>query len=181
MNIKVIDNFLPDFEAVKAQAMAQDFEPKEYDGYPYEGIALDVQVDSELLGDVAPRFAFWRIAKEGDPTPTPIHCDNSCDSMAGLLYMTDPVGDLDGTAFWRHRETDTHALPSHPRALTNHVLAAARRDAADLSAWDMTMLVKAKANRFVTYPSHYWHSRYPIDCTGYTAQDPRLIWVVFYS
>jgi len=131
---------------------------------------------------------FWRLSKPGDPSPTGVHADQSAGNTAGVLYMSpEPDDPMDGTAFWRHKDRGTdHVPPAILQGSTSEqeeYYKQLNADTKDMSAWDMTALARSKFNRFITYPSHYFHSRYPIDPTNYgsTKDSARLTWVVFFN
>lgn len=198
MNIHIQDNFLADAEAIRANILEScTFPGQDYEGHFYPGVDLGCQPEnaSDLIGDavgqdVDIKGSFWRLAMRGDDTPGPIHADTICATNAGLLYFTPGPVDAsyeDGTAFWRHRETDDQMMPLSIRrgsqAKSQAYCDRINVDNRDESKWDMTLLVKAQFNRFVSYPSHYYHSRYPFYAENYgtTKETARLIWVVFYD
>ena len=192
MTIIIKDEFLGDFDAVRDRVLAEgNFEPHQFGGHTYEGVSLVPVLDDSvrhLIEDAVGASiylagAFWRRAGEGDPNPTLIHTDNAAETHAFVLYMSDPVSDLDGTAFWRHRATDSYAIPPHPRARAIELVAAVVPDGNDETRWDMTLLARAKSNRFISFPSQYYHSRYPLLCEGYgqDLKNSRLILAGFFS
>ena len=190
MELEIVDNFLIDPDEVRDTVLRDgDFRAQEYEGHTYSGIytgtPLSVVEDIEDIHgrDIKPVMAFWRISYPGDDTPAPIHADSICARWAGLLYMT-PTREVGGTAFWRHKESRDTEFPAVKRATRDQdYVDMINRDAADESAWDMTVLVRSKYNRFITYPTHYYHSRYPFYSENYgnTLETARLIWVVFYN
>jgi len=55
------------------------------------------------------------------------------------------------------------------------------REWKDLTFWEQYHLVPMKFNRFATYPTCLFHSRWPFEAFGKGPEDGRLIWVCFYD
>lgn len=190
MEIHIVDDFLPNPDEARDEILdVGKFEGIEVQGHFYNGVDLSVPLEvlpqlDEIHGrEVDPVAAFWRLTKPGEKTPSPIHPDTIFARWAGVLYMT-PTDEMGGTAFWKHKESGDHFFPPRKRLSRDQsYVDMIVRDGGDESKWDMTMLVKAQYNRFVTYPTHYYHSRYPFtsDNYGETNETARLIWVVFYD
>ena len=193
MIIHIQDDFLPDAMRHREQALDEGtFEGEDYAGHFYPGVQahhpLDVvdEIEEAVESKVEVNFAFWRLSKPGEDTPAPIHADSICSEWAGLLYMT-PTEEMGGTAFWRYRATGDSELPPRVRRTDSQYsrdyIDEINRHSADETQWDMTALVKAQFNRFVAYPTHYFHSRYPFYSENYgtSKEEARLIWVVFFN
>lgn len=191
MEILIEDDFLPDAEQKRQEILEKgSFEGQEYEGAFYKGIDIGVPLDavppiSTLHGrEIKPKIAFWRLSKPGEDTPAPIHADSICARWAGLLYMSPSNDEMGGTAFWRHKETGHTEFPARRRLTRDQSYAnMINEDSADESKWDMTLLVRSKFNRFVTYSTHLYHSRYPFYSENYGSdnESARLIWVIFYD
>jgi hypothetical protein len=50
-----------------------------------------------------------------------------------------------------------------------------------LEAWEQIALAPMQFNRFITYPTSYFHSRFPHEAFGAGPADGRLIWVCFFD
>jgi hypothetical protein len=55
------------------------------------------------------------------------------------------------------------------------------REWKDLTFWEQIGMAEMKFNRFVTYPTSLFHSRFPFEAFGSGPQDGRLVWVCFYD
>ena len=51
-----------------------------------------------------------------------------------------------------------------------------QEDANNKDKWNLKSIVGAKPNRLVSYPSHYFHSKYPNEFMG-----QRVVFVMFYK
>jgi hypothetical protein len=45
----------------------------------------------------------------------------------------------------------------------------------------MTALLPMRFNRFLTYPTCFFHSRYPFEAFGNAPENGRLVWVCFFD
>jgi len=130
-------------------------------------------------------ISFFRLSKPGEETPAAVHPDTAMDrDMACVLYLT--PGGTGGTAFWRHKETGLSSMRElKKRDEKDHeaLVDLINKDSNDESKWDRRMLVDYKYNRFITYPTDYFHSRYPFQSEGFGDKNEtaRLIWVAFYN
>lgn len=183
MYLHIEDDFLPNVKEVREQALKLPFDGVDYQGHFYPGIDLpdDDLFDSKALIEKAigkkiiRKMEFFRLSKPGEESPAYIHADEICASMASVLYLTD--SDVGGTAFWRHNKSGMLALDNETDR-TQFI-----EDANNQSKWDQTLELKFKLNRFVTYPTNYFHSRWPFKSEGFgnAKKTARLIWVCFYD
>ncbi len=195
MDIRVKDNVLEDPDTIRADALKLGtFEGVDFQDHFFPGVELKAQPSLEheiedLVGaPIHIDLQFWRMSRPGDESPTGVHADQACSSHAALLYLSPTVPvEMDGTAFWRHKELDDNCVPEYIRrgskAAQQEYYDRVNADTKNPDAWDMTMLVKSQYNRLVTYPSHYYHSRHPLDSTnnGTTLETARLVWVAFFN
>ena len=195
MDIRVKDNVLEDPDTIRENVLRQgSFSGVDFQGHFFPGVELEVQPSLEheiedLVG--APTqidLQFWRMSRPGDESPTGVHADQACSSHAAILYFSPTVDDEnDGTAFWRPKKLDDHCVPGYvlkgSKDLQARYFDKVNADTKNTDAWDLTMIVKSRFNRLVTYPSHYYHSRHPIDSTnnGKTLESARLVWVAFFN
>jgi hypothetical protein len=55
------------------------------------------------------------------------------------------------------------------------------REWKNLKPWTQTGFVPMQFNRFITYPTCFFHSRFPFEAFGTGPEDGRLIWICFYD
>lgn len=183
----VVDNVLPDPDAVRGGAVRQSFGPREYEGETYQGVATQLELPAaDLIGaalrlpaaQVQPTLQFWRLGLARDDTTTYIHADLIASPYAVLLYLSEPRAPLAGTAFWRNKRLDTDALSPHLDPAEYDLINA---EGHDEDAWEMTGLIGQRYNRLAIYPSFLFHSRYPRRAWGHDAETGRLVWVSFFD
>ena len=54
-------------------------------------------------------------------------------------------------------------------------------DGMDDSKWEIETKVGMQFNRFITYPTRMFHSRYPNHIDAEKKEDGRLVWACFYD
>lgn len=193
MSLILQDDFAPDFAKVRESVISGQFSTETGpDGAQYTGIsAFPVPhwygLISKLVGaPIAPRLSCFRLNLAGELPHSWVHSDDICAQFASVLYMNEPEQCQGGTAFWKHKILGIDALPSR------HELEAEGSDAdkfyssmnqewKDLSLWEMTQFQPMRSNRFITYPTSLFHSRYPFEGFGAGPKDGRLIWICFYD
>jgi hypothetical protein len=195
----VVDKFLDDPYALRREASAMDFtQAPEFNGHKYPGI-VPIEKDTQLFDELQAKvselrgressisMAFLRLSLANEETPVWIHPDACVDQYAGVLYLSRPDFCFGGTAFWQHRGLGWKELPSDSeRSEKGIVLDQAladqlNRDGNDPNMWMMTGLLPAAYNRFITYPSKWFHSRWPQEAYGSNFDNGRLILACFYS
>lgn len=162
------------------------------DGARYTGIsqyAVPHWFDriSELVGaPIVPRLNCFRISLAGEVSEVWVHSDDICAKYASVLYLNGPDQCRGGTAFWKHRALGMSSLWSKDQLETCGMNAGAfyalmEREWRVLDAWEQTGLIPMAFNRFITYPTSLFHSRYPFEGFGSGPEDGRMIWVCFYD
>jgi hypothetical protein len=68
---------------------------------------------------------------------------------------------------------DGHGLANYHQMMT--------REWKNLKPWKQTGFVPMQFNRFITYPTCFFHSRFPFEAFGTGPEDGRLIWICFYD
>lgn len=186
LNIK--DDFLTKEELKKTreEILKSDFAGVDYEGHFYKGITVpeaplfNAKEKLERMWNrkVTPKIEFFRLSKPQEESPSYVHADTICAKMASVLYLTD--SDVGGTAFWKHKETGLQRLSPNP---SEKLIEKLLKDANDVEKWDMQAELKFKMNRFVTYPTNYFHSRWPFLSEGFgeDKESARLIYVCFYD
>lgn len=191
--LTIVDDFHPDAAALRARVMGSEFSSKiGPDGATYTGISLHeapelVQLIEKVVGHkIIPHMQFWRINLDKEMPHSFVHSDEICATHASILYMNEPAQCRGGTAFWKHVELGLDAMPTPDEAVAmgRNYAELDRQiglDWKNLEKWSMCGFVGMKFNRFVTYPTKCFHSRFPHEGFGAGKEDGRLIWVCFYD
>jgi hypothetical protein len=162
------------------------------DGLEYTGISKhevpqwQERISQALRHPVTVRMAFFRMNVAGELPHSWIHSDDICSQYAGLLYLNTPEQCRGGTAFWRHTALDIDRLPQLEELRAKNLnpdwfYGMVNREWKDLTYWEQVGFVGMKWNRFITYPTSTFHSRYPFEGFGTTPADARLVWSCFYD
>lgn len=188
VRLLVKDNFLPDPERVRQEVLARDFKDEiGPDGGVYKHIQLrPVNEFSEFLSAAVGRpvkqsLTMVRASYAGEEPHCFVHSDQICAEFASVLYLNEPSECSGGTAFWQHLKTGWISLPTEAAIKSRgkspkREYAKVESDWNVEDAWEKHSFVEMAFNRFVTYPSRRFHSRYP-----QTSFEGRLIWVSFYD
>ncbi len=182
----VVDDFLPDAQAWRGQALALDFldaSAHRHGNFPGrqtrggQAPAALLQRISDLLGrDLKwnwPGHGAFRISAAGSMARSDIHVDHgdSRVAYAGVLYLSLPADCQGGTSFWRHRETGWARTPTPAQAAASRfgslagfmrAQAAGETQGFDQLAqgraqWDLLFEVPMRFNRLIVYRSDYFH------------------------
>jgi len=193
MNVQQFDDFAADAQKIREAVVAGSFgEYQGPDGAMYTGIS-DYPVPqwkeriAELIGrPIAPKLSCFRINYAGEMPHSWVHSDDICAKYASVLYLNPPEQCQGGTAFWRHEGLRLEALPTREQleSTGTHAdwfYAMMTREWKDLTFWKQTGFVPMQWNRFITYPTCLFHSRFPFEGFGKSPQDGRLIWICFYD
>ena len=124
-------------------------------------------------------LAFFRVSNEEVDTEWRIHSDlkiaGEQPDRAAVLYMSPKeMEELHGTAFWEHK-TYGKCLPEgttdeeYNRMITS--------EAENLEAWRLSSVSGYEENRLISYPSNYFHSKYP----NKSWKSGRQVFVIFYK
>tara|TARA_B100001057_G_scaffold474308_1_gene539712 strand:+ start:391 stop:945 length:555 start_codon:yes stop_codon:yes gene_type:complete len=182
--IYVVDDFLDTFLLESLQEDDTPFE--EFDTgeksfwvkYPspefvqYVGDKL-VKIENRPIRNI---LSFFREARAGQDDSWRIHNDTIINGenpdRAIVLHIKSPQSkDLNGTAFWEHKDYGIRYELEDDKF--DEVL---RRDSEDLDKWTLRSVVGYRENRLISYPSNYFHSKYPNEFT-----DSRVVFVMFYK
>jgi hypothetical protein len=187
------DEFAQDAEVMRSFVISNGFTSETGpDGAVYTGISKHQAVQwfeliSGLRGEkIIPRLSCFRMNLAGELPHSWVHSDDICAKYASVLYLNHLEQCKGGTAFWRHKELDIDRLPQpeylksigvDPEGFYREM----NDDWKRLEKWDQTGMVEMKWNRFITYPTCLFHSRFPFEGFGSGPQDGRLIWICFYD
>lgn len=193
LTLRVADNFAPNAEELREKLLATEFGTETGpDGADYTGICLEHTPDlsnemSELMGfKIKESFSFFRINYTLEVMDQFVHSDRICGEYAGVLYLNPPDQCFGGTAFWRHKQCGWDAMPTDEELGDRSVDIPLFKEEMNeewlrKEPWDMAGFVGMKFNRFITYPTKMFHSRYPHEAFGDKKSNARLIWAVFYD
>lgn len=162
------------------------------DGAAYSGISMYPvphwfnRIAELLQRQIEPKISCFRMNLKGEMPHSWVHSDDICAQYASVLYLNEPDQCSGGTAFWRHEALGLDRLPSKESLIGKGVnaewfYAMMSREWKDLTYWKQVNFVPMKWNRFITYPTCLFHSRYPFEGFGTGPQDGRLIWICFYD
>jgi hypothetical protein len=121
-------------------------------------------------------LCFFRQAKENQDDDWRIHNDsiinNQQPDRAIVLYISsDNTDELNGTAFWEHKEYGDVYKGETVEEFNNLLI----KDSNDISKWNLKTVIGYRPNRLVSYPCHYFHSKYPNKFKN------RKVFVMFYK
>jgi hypothetical protein len=186
-------DFAPDAETVRESVIHGGFSTERGpDGALYTGISKH-QVPhwfdyiARVIGfKIFPTLSCFRLNLAGELPHSWVHSDDICAKYASVLYLNLPEQCSGGTAFWKHRTLGIDRLPSRKSLREHGVDDAEFYSHMDdewkvLSAWEQYGFSPMKWNKFITYPTCLFHSRYPFEAFGKNSYDGRLIWICFYD
>ncbi len=187
------ENFASDADSVRNAVVKGGFSTERGpDGALYSGISQypvpqwHERIAALLGKTIVPKISCFRLNLAGELPHSWVHSDDICASFASVLYLNTLDQCKGGTAFWKHRELGTDRLGTKEE-LTKHGInadafyAAMTREWKILDRWEQIGFVAMKFNRFITYPTCLFHSRYPHEGFGSGPKDGRLIWICFYD
>ena len=187
------EDFAPDADAVRKAVIGSDFSTRTGpDGAQYSGISAYAVPQwyerlASLLGkEIIPKISCFRLNLAGELPHSWVHSDDICAKYASVLYLNTPEQCKGGTAFWKHKTRNIDRLPTREELAaqgldSNLYYQAIDREWKELEHWEQVGFVPMKWNRFITYPTCFFHSRYPFEGFGTGPEDGRLIWVCFYD
>jgi hypothetical protein len=183
------DNFALDAPEVRDAVVSGGFATeKGPDGAMYTGISRHPVPQwydriSDFIGlPITPRLSCFRLNLAGELPHSWVHSDDICARFASVLYLNLPWQCRGGTAFWKHRTLGIYGLP--PKDTLEDWQQFYRMIEGEWKkqdVWEQTTYVAMKFNRFITYPTSLFHSRFPFEGFGSGPSDGRLIWICFYD
>lgn len=184
------ENFAQDIEQVRTAVVNGGFSTQQGpDGALYTGISLHpvphwYERIAELIGaPITPRLSCFRLNLAGELPHSWVHSDDICATYASVLYCNLPEQCKGGTAFWRHKTRDLDHLPTRTELGigADEFYRTMDREWKELEHWQQIGFVPMKFNRFITYPTCMFHSRFPFEGFGTGPKDGRLIWICFFD
>ena len=193
--LMVIDDFLSDPEAFRAQALRLNYSltgpwpgRNSVEHIRLEGLERLVSaIVRENLREPSPLESHGRcrLALAIDDKPGKIHIDPSF--WSGILYLSRPEDCRGGTEFFRHIPTGTERVPldeTELKAIGYSSYDDVKQrivdgDANDRSKWEHTTTVSMRFNRLLLLQAQYWHTSGP--GFGTSIEDGRLVYVMFFK
>lgn len=176
--IKSLDKYLTDFKCVEIGDEDKKYWIKDVPDF-IEAHIID-KLEKIEKTPIKPILSFFRIATDKLDTDWRIHCDaiigDEVPTRALVLYLSESsYDDLHGTALWQHHEFGDHLPFTQYNAETFNQLL--KEDANDISKWKLKTVFGHKKNRLISYPSNYFHSKYP----NKSWKEGRKVFVMFYK
>ena len=181
--MRVIDNFLSTYTEYKRYTDQANFKIETFGDKDFFISQVPEHLQKLVYDKIKRLFSF---KDEFNPTlcyfrkSTPdididirIHTDQSHCEFVSILYMSEDMNSLNGTAFWDHPKYGK-ALPYDAKEKTiDNII---EYEGKDESIWTLNTVIGARENRCVTYPSNFFHSRYP-----FKSDHQRLVGTFFWS
>lgn len=192
MSYLVIDDFLPAADLARLIASVHEagfdtWRPNKgevgssiYDGM---GFWCDHSLPLRALirhtgGLVVPNTTYCRVTNVGTERAY-IHSDRETGAHTCVLYLSEHDEQY-GTAFYRHVPTGLYAMPSFEEiAAMGEAGEQLKRDMVERTPenWQLVDRVAGRMNRALVFNAPLFHSRFPLDGIGDTAENGRLVWV----
>lgn len=191
--LQIFDDFHPDPYALRKAVVASEFKTiigpdgKEYTGISQHPAPELFDLVADAVGHpIKVQMSGWRLNLQGEMPHNFAHADIMCAEHAGILYLNTPDQCQGGTAFWTHSKLGIHRMPTDDELISARVDPEAFKrqmeiDWCDPECWNFGGQAGMVFNRFITYPTSYFHGRVPLEAFGKDVNDGRIIWVVFYS
>lgn len=188
MSYLVIDDFCPDIEQVVASVHAAGFgtwlpNKGEVGSSVYEGMGFwgdNAPMVRSLMrainGVAVPNTMYFRVTNVGMERAY-IHSDRETGNHTCVAYLSEHEEES-GTAFFRHKKTGWESMPSMEEMKAMGVMDAMREDmvSRDPDKWEQIDYVRGRYNRALIFAAPLFHSRFPLEGIGNTAESGRLIW-----
>lgn len=193
----MIDDFLPDPQAVRRRALALDYDPAfkagNYPGLlstaplPIEGLDERVSglIGVPVRGAPGTVHGHCRITLRREKGLSGVHIDPAFYS--GILYLSAPDDCRGGTEFYRHRRTGLERVPdrldamlaagyAEPNALIEEVV---NQDTTRPAKWERTFIAPMRYNRLILFSPWMFHNAGP--GFGETPETGRLAYLMFFA
>ena len=123
-------------------------------------------------------LCFFREAKKNQDNTWRIHNDsiinNQQPDRSIVLFMSESKSNaLNGTALWEHKEYGDTFLDVNDYKKYDKLLL---EDSENLNKWNLKTIIGHKPNRLLSFPSNYFHSKYPKEF-----KESRIVLVMFYK
>ena len=145
----------------------------------FEQLTLEKPINSATDGNGRIRFSLPSDAVKHD-----IHFDAIGVSWSGIIYLSEQHPEVDGTIFWKHRNTNLEEIPHDLDKLQKHGLgtpqaieALLNTDGVDKSKWEKVFTVPYRFNRLVLFRPWLFHS--PGPAFGDKLENSRIVQTLF--
>lgn len=180
--IVIRNNFLPKevFASLQKYCKEKEFSIIEIGGKQFSVLEVPYEILEFLQKDgYEITLSIIRNAYKGFDTDLNIHADNIVGgkktAIAGVLYINETDGvSPNGTRFYEHEKHGAVLSADVSNEEFDRLLI---EDANDESKWTAVDEVMAFPNRFLTYRSSFFHSKFPAE----VSEGQRVVMVVFYS
>ncbi len=187
-NYLVVDDFCPRIEEVVQSVRVAGFGtwlPNKGDvgSSKYEGMGfwghhslLLAPLMQAVGGVVVPNTMFFRSTNKGMENAY-IHSDIQTGNYTAVVYLSEHE-EPSGTAFYRHRPTGLTEMPTFQEMEEQGIFSELAKDmvSRDPDKWELLDFVEGKYNRALIFDAPLFHSRFPVEGIGRTAENGRLIW-----
>ncbi|SFQ82468.1 2OG-Fe(II) oxygenase superfamily protein [Pseudomonas sp. NFPP07] len=184
----IVDNFLPEFEALREYADCAEFKNvvNDFDGVTYPLICRDIppQIAKSVLtklshivgSEVLNPTMFMRRSPAGIHCPHQVHSDLSMGHKSLMLYLNREEDCRGGTSFLSHKDTGIGYNPGHPTFVS--LVVASQNDP---DAWDVRDMAEMRPNRAVIFDAARLHRAEPVGGFGDTPENTRVVLTCFFS
>lgn len=191
-SLTIVDDFLVNEKAleIRQKALEAGFKDLQFMGGLYQGTGIEYRPPelpdaiSTFFGgrNIKVHISAFRLGHKDTTLHVNIHSDNVIARWAGVYYLNPPEQCKGGTAFYRLKGVGWDTMPTQEVLdASGHNLDWLRDKWTDEEAWELISMAGMKWNRFIFYPTEYFHSRFPLQGWGDKPDESRLVWVVFFD
>jgi hypothetical protein len=191
----IVDNFYDNPDAIIE--LFKDMNTEESSGGNYAGVMTELPLFTE---DHRKFFSFlvghevesgtslngkFRFTQKDEVGTQNIHFDFGDNlAWAGVIYMSKEHPEVEGTEFWKHKETGLEEIPRTLEGIQEHgwngvddLKVFLDTDGMDESKWDKTLSIPYKYNRLVLFRPWMFHS--PGQAFGDDKKNSRIVQTFF--
>lgn len=190
--VMVVDNFVPNPDAVRNSALVSGFGTWKPDhtvvGYDnYDGVNINgmhsvlVKALTNAMGcSIFPESMIFRVTGEKSD-PSRVHSDRMFGAFTCIVYLSYEMG-LSGTGFYKNLRTKSCEMPSLDTLGEDEFKVLKKEmDEAREDQWQEVHFVEGKYNRAVIFRAPLYHARIPKLGTGTTPENSRMIWCTHFN
>lgn len=187
--LTIVDDFLDDPLKVRESVIGQGFEDLEHEGVIYKNVnphykppEIHEKLEQLYGRPVQINLQVFRCDAFGSKLHNLVHSDNTCSSLAAVLYLNLPKDCEGGTAFWEHIPSGLDQQPTQEQLdEMGRTIEDFCEDRNKELKWKLLQVAPMRFNRLITYPTVKFHSRWPWHAFGQSYQDARLIHAIFFD
>ena len=191
--ILVVDNFVPNPDAVRQSALVSGFGTWKPDatviGYEnYDGVNINgmhsclVKALTDAMGcSIYPESMIFRVTGEKSD-PSRVHSDRMFGSYSCIVYLSREY-EMSGTGFYKHIQSGEYEMPDLNRLIGTPEFETRKKemDEASDQVWKQVHFVEGKYNRALIFKAPLYHARIPKLGKGTTPEDSRMIWCCHFN